>query len=73
MEYIFIPPKTKLSKKQWLKKSVAYDTAVKIEDILEDMCEKAYQWYSDKSDIVVNTDYDSFKNNFINMIYNKYI
>ena len=37
------------------------------------MCEKTYAWISLKEDIDLVSDYDTFKNEFINCIYDKYL
>jgi trans-2-enoyl-CoA reductase len=62
----------KISKEEWLKKPIQYEDNLYIQDILEDISEKTYQWILEKEDLNVLKDYDSFKVEFINLIYTKY-
>tara|TARA_B100000900_G_scaffold101637_1_gene84198 strand:- start:1138 stop:1599 length:462 start_codon:yes stop_codon:yes gene_type:complete len=54
---------------KWLNTKVKYEENLTIKDILEDMNDKTYQWINDKDDLTLVTDYDSFKNEFIHLIY----
>jgi hypothetical protein len=64
--------KIKISKDRWLNKKVKYEEKLTIKDILEDMASKSYEWILKKDDLSVNQDYISFKEEFINLMYNKY-
>ena len=75
MDFINIPipvTKMKLSKDKWLKTPVKYDNNLVVKDIIEEMCEKTYQWIDSKSDLDCISDYDTFKIQFINFLYDKY-
>lgn len=61
--------KMKISKERWLNTKVKYEENLTIKDILEDMSTKTYEWIIDKDDLSINQDYDSFKNDFINLMY----
>ena len=61
--------KTKISIDKWLSTKVKYDDELTVKDILEDMSTKTYEWLSDKDDLALVTDYDSFKNDFIHLMY----
>ena len=37
------------------------------------MAEKSYEWIHQKPDLEYIRDYDSFKKDFINLMYNKYL
>ena len=55
---------------RWLTQKVKYEENLTVKDILEDMSTKTYEWIIDKDDLALVTDYDSFKNDFIQLIYN---
>ncbi len=55
---------------KWLNQKVKYEENLTIKDILEDMSTKTYGWIIDKEDLSFVIDYDSFKNDFINLMYN---
>jgi hypothetical protein len=61
--------KVKMSKDRWLNTKVKYEDELTVKDILEDMSTKTYEWISDKDDLSLVTDYDSFKNDFISLMY----
>ena len=65
--------KIKISKEKWLQSSIKYDDILVVGDIIEQMCEKTYAWISLKEDIDLVSDYDTFKDEFINCIYDKYL
>lgn len=61
--------KTKIPIDKWLSTKVKYETDMTVKDILEDMSTKSYEWINDKNDLEHVQDYDSFKNEFIQLIY----
>lgn len=65
--------KIKISKEKWLNTPIKYDEELLMKDIIEEMCEKSYSWILSKEDLKVITDYDSFKTDFINLFYDKYL
>lgn len=65
--------KLKKSKNDWLNTPIKYDDELKIKDLINEMCYKSYSWIKSKDDLESVTDYDSFKNDFINLIYDKYL
>lgn len=54
---------------KWLNTKIKYEDELTIKDILEDMNDKTYEWIIDKDDLSLVTDYDSFKNDFISLMY----
>ena len=62
--------KMRVSIDKWLSTKVKYEDELTVKDILNDMTDKTYEWLSDKDDLALVTDYDSFKNDFIQSIYN---
>ena len=62
--------KIRVSIDKWLSTKVKYEENLTIKDILNDMTDKTYEWIIDKDDLSLVTDYDSFKNDFINLMYN---
>ena len=72
METLPLPiTKMKVSKDRWLMTKIKYEEDLTIQDILEDMMNKTYEWINDKSDLEHVSDYGSFKNNFIQTFYEK--
>jgi len=65
--------KIKISKDKWLELPIKYDDEVQVKDIIEEMCERTYSWIMNKDDLEVVTDYDSFRKDFINLLYGKYL
>ena len=61
--------KTKIPIDKWLNKKIKYEENLTVKDILEDMSTKTYEWIIDKDDLALVTDYDSFKNDFIYLMY----
>ena len=54
---------------KWLNTKVKYEENLTLKDILNDMTDKTYEWLTDKDDLSLVTDYDSFKNDFISLMY----
>ena len=61
--------KIKIPIDKWLNIKIKYEENLKIKDILEDMTDKTYEWIVNKDDLSLVTDYDSFKNDFIHLMY----
>jgi len=74
MEPINLVPITKISvsKDRWITTKIKYEDELTVKDVLEDMASKSYEWINHKSDLEHVQDYDSFKNEFINFLYDKY-
>ena len=64
--------KLKMPRDKWLKKKLKYDNILTVSDIIEQMCERTYAWISSKSDLDPISDYNTFKKEFINLMYDKY-
>uniref|UniRef100_A0A6C0FDW7 Uncharacterized protein n=1 Tax=viral metagenome TaxID=1070528 RepID=A0A6C0FDW7_9ZZZZ len=72
METLPLPiTKMKVSKDRWLMTKIKYEEDLTIKDILQDMMNKTYEWINDRNDLEHVSDYDSFKNNFIQTFYEK--
>lgn len=65
--------KIKISKEKWLNQKIKYENNISFKHILEDMCLETYEWMNTKDDFNIIIDYDSFKKEFINLMYNKYL
>lgn len=65
--------KIKISKDKWLNTLIKYEKDYYIKDVLEIMCQRTYDWIYSKKDLELITDYDSFKDEFINLMYIKYL
>ena len=61
--------KMKIPIDKWLNTTVKYEENLTLKDILNDMTDKTYEWLTDKDDLSLVTDYDSFKNDFISLMY----
>ena len=62
--------KMRIPMDRWLSIKVKYEENLTVKDILQDMNDKTYKWIIDKEDLSFVIDYDSFKNDFINLMYN---
>ena len=54
---------------KWLNTKIKYEENLTVKDILEDMADKTYEWIIYQDDLALVTDYDSFKNDFIHLMY----
>ena len=61
--------KMKIPMDRWLSTKVKYEENLTVKDVLEDMTDKTYEWIINKDDLALVTDYDSFKNDFIHLMY----
>ncbi len=61
--------KMKIPIDRWLSTKVKYEENLTVKDVLEDMTDKTYEWIINKDDLALVTDYDSFKNDFIHLMY----
>ena len=61
--------KMKIPIDKWLNTKVKYEENLTVKDILEDMSTKTYEWIISQDDLALVTDYDSFKNDFISLMY----
>ena len=75
MDFNHLMPITriKISKDKWLNTKIKYEEELTIENILDEMCQKSYDWILSKGDLDVICDYDTFKEDFINLCYDKYL
>ena len=64
--------RVKISKDKWLNTKIKYEELT-IENILHEMCHKSYNWILSKGDLDIICDYDTFKEDFINLCYDKYL
>jgi len=60
----------KIPKDRWLNQKVKYEENLTLKNILEDMNDKTYEWILSQNDLSLITDYDSYKEDFINLMYN---
>lgn len=65
--------KIKISKEKWLNQKVKYEDNTINKDLIEEMSLQTYEWINSKNDFHVIKDFDSFKSEFINLLYNKYL
>lgn len=65
--------KLKISKEKWLETQIKYDESLLVKDIIDMMSEKTFLWIQSKSDLELVVDQDSFKEEFINLLYDKYL
>jgi len=65
--------KMKINKDKWLQTKIKYEDDLTIKDILKIMSRKNYLWLESKEDITILTDYESFEDRFIQLIYDKYL
>ena len=65
--------KIKISKEKCLETQIKYDESLLVKDIVDVMSEKTFHWIQSKSDLQLIVDQDSFKEEFINLLYDKYL
>ena len=65
--------KIKISKEEWLNRKIKYENDILFRNIIEDMCLESYKWMNSKEDLNIIIDYDSFQNEFIDLMYQKYL
>ena len=63
----------KISKEKWLETQIKYDEDFLVKDVVDMMSEKIFYWIQSKSDLQIIVDQDSFKEEFINLLYDKYL
>ena len=69
MNHLVPITKMRIPINKWLSTKVKYEENLTIKDILEDMNDKTYEWIISQDDLSLVTDYDSFKNDFIHLMY----
>ena len=65
--------KIKISKEKWLNQKIKYENDILFKDIIEDMCLESYKWMNSKEDFNIIIDYNLFQNEFIDLMYQKYL
>ena len=65
--------KIKITKERWLNTKIQYEKDMYIRDILDMMSNKVYNWIHSKSDINLLMDHESFRIQFIQFIYDRYL
>ena len=65
--------KTKIEKQKWLETKIKYDKNKTIKEVLEEMSFNIYKWSYNQEEFNTIVDYETFKNNFINLVYDKYL
>ena len=65
--------KIKISKERWLNTKIQYEENIYFRDIVDILCTKVYNWIESKNDFFLTMDYESFRNQFIQMIYDRYL
>ena len=65
--------KLKISKEKWLETQIKYDADFLVKDVVDMMSEKTFHWIQSRSDLQLVVDQDSFKEEFINLLYDKYL
>lgn len=65
--------KVKITKERWMNTPIQYEKDMYIKDILEMMCYKVYNWINSKPDFYLLMEYESFKTQFIQLIYDQYL
>ena len=63
----------KISKDKWIETQIKYDEDFLVKDVVDMMSEKIFHWIQSKSDLQIIVDQDSFKEEFINLLYDKYL
>ena len=65
--------KIKIEKQKWLETKIKYEENKNIKEVLEEMSFNIYKWLYNQEEFNTIVDYETFKNNFINLVYDKYL
>ena len=65
--------KIKIEKQKWLETKIKYEDNKNIKEVLEEMSLNIYNWSYNQEEFNTIIDYGTFKNNFINLVYDKYL
>ena len=65
--------KIKIEKQKWLETKIKYEENKTIKEVLEEMSFNIYNWSYNQEEFNTIVDYETFKNNFINLVYDKYL
>ena len=65
--------KIKIEKQKWLETKIKYENNKNIKEVLEEMSFNIYKWLYNQEEFNTIVDYETFKNNFINLVYDKYL
>jgi len=65
--------KIKIEKQKWLETKIKYEDNKNIKEVLEEMSLNIYNWSYNQEEFNTIIDYETFKNNFINLVYDKYL
>ena len=65
--------KIKIEKQKWLETKIKYEENKTIKEVLEEMSFNIYNWSYNQEEFNTIIDYETFKNNFINLVYDKYL
>jgi hypothetical protein len=72
MEFPVIITHNKKSKDRWISKNINYENNFTNKDVIDEMLEEIEIWISNNKDLKPTINYDEFKINFINLLYDKY-
>ena len=63
----------KITKERWLNTRIQYEEDMYVRDVVDMLCTKVYGWIHPKQDFFLTMDYESFKEKFIQFVYEKYL
>lgn len=72
MENLLPITKNKLTKERWLNQKIKYEKDCTYLTIIDENIKVLYNWIDKTPDISFTNDKDSFRNDFINYLYNQY-
>jgi len=65
--------KIKIEKQKWLETKIKYEDNKNIKEVLEEMSFNIYTWLNNQEEFITIVDYESLNDNFINLVYHKYL
>ena len=65
--------KIKIPMDKWLETHIKYEEDFCVKDVVEMISEKVYRWIQEREDLHILTDNDSFREELINLLYDKYL
>ncbi len=63
----------KITKERWLNTQIQYEEDMYVRDVVDMLCTKVYNSTKSKNDFFLTMDYESFKEKFIQFVYEKYL
>jgi len=65
--------KIKIEKQRWLETRIKYEENKNIKEVLQEMSLHVYSWMNMQGEFNIITDYETFEDKYIQLMYDKYL